>query len=348
MTHMAHLVSVAHNQVGLPAHYPFKHAVGQMRPVRRSGVRPTTRLRGMSDTDHRTRNRSISGDTLPFTVLVPSDGMSPIEVFDQHAALKMAVVERTGASVLSDEWDAPGVYLLVDRHGADGTWGVYVGKAPAGIKARLGSHLRNKDHWYRAVLIRRDTTYGFNSAQIGWLEGRLHDLLVAAEDAQLHNANRPSDETLPPYDRQMLELVVVPVARLLRLIGHDPMTTDDATSPSTQRSSRFYGISLAQIVDSGLLEVGSQLVSTNGAWPASAIVRDGGQIEVADVVYATPSAAATAVKDGPANGWDFWSVHSPSGRVSLATLRANYLLASKSTTNFERNSSPPIPLATED
>lgn len=229
--------------------------------------------------------------------------------------------------------------------GPDGReiWEVYVGKAPPGVKARLASHLRNKDHWYRAVLIWRDTTYGFSSAQLGWLEGSLHDLLVAAEDAQLHNANRPSDETLPPYERQMLELVVVPVTRLLRLIGHDPATADDAAPPSARRTSRFYGITLAQIVDSGLLEVGSQLVSTNGAWPASATVRDGGQIEMADVVYPTPSAAACAVKDGPANGWEFWSVQSQSGRVSLATLRAKYLVETNATTSFARKPSSPIP-----
>ena len=71
-------------------------------------------------------------DALPLTVLVPEDASGIIEVFDQHAALKIAIVEREGAHLLSDEWDAPGVYILLDRAAPDGTWGVYAGKAPLG------------------------------------------------------------------------------------------------------------------------------------------------------------------------------------------------------------------------
>jgi hypothetical protein len=40
--------------------------------------------------------------------------------------------------------DCPGVYILLDPSGADGSWGCYFGKAPAGIRSRLRDHLRNK------------------------------------------------------------------------------------------------------------------------------------------------------------------------------------------------------------
>lgn len=270
----------------------------------------------------------MSTDALPFIAIVPEATGGPIELFDQHAALKFAVVDRDQAHRLGDEWDAPGVYLLLDRHDHDGTWACYVGKAPAGIRARLGSHLRNKDHWYRAVLVRRDTTHGFNSAQIGWLEGRLYDMLNAADLAQLHNGNRPSDETLPPFDRQMLEMVVVPVQRILRLLGHDPATSDDvAPAASARRTSRFFGITLAEILAAGLLSEGTTLVSNNGAWPATAVVGPDGTVVYDGKTYPTPSAAACAVKDGPANGWEFWAVDDGSKRVTLGTLRARYLEA---------------------
>lgn len=265
-------------------------------------------------------------DSLPLTLLIPESAAAPIEVFDQHAALKMAVVDRPGAHLLDSDWEMPGMYLLLDRHDTDGRWGVYVGKAPAGIKARLGAHVRNKDHWYRTVLIRRDTTFGFNSAQIGWLEGRLYDMLDAADEARLHNGNRPSDETLPPYDRQMLEMVVLPVQRILRLLGHDPATVDDpGGAPAAKRSSRFFGITLAEIVAAGLISEGAPLVSTNGAWPATAMVGPNGTVEYEGATYPTPSAAASAVKNGPANGWEFWGIDDGSKRVSLGTLRARYL-----------------------
>lgn len=269
---------------------------------------------------------AAQSDALPLTMLIPENVGAPIEVFDQHAALKMAVVDRSGAHLLGEEWEAPGMYLLSDRHDSDGAWGVYVGKAPSGIKARLGNHLKNKDHWYRAVLIRRDTTFGFNSAQIGWLESRLYDMLNAAEEARLHNGNRPSDETLPPYDRQMLEMVVLPVQRILRLLGHDPATVDDATvGPSPKRTSRFFGISLTELVGAGLLAEGTALVSNNGAWPASGIVGPDGTVIYDGASYPSPSAAACAVKNGPANGWEFWAIDDGAKRVTLGTLRARYL-----------------------
>ena len=276
----------------------------------------------------------MTTDSLPITVLIPEGPSAPIEVYDQHAALKLAIVERTGVSSLSAEWDQPGVYILLDRHDDQGIWGVYAGKAPSGIKARLGAHLRNKDHWYRAVLIRRDTTFGFNSAQIGWLEGRLYDLLQSAEEAQLHNANRPSDETLPPHDRQMLELAVLPITRVLRLLGHDPATADDTPAPANKPkyTSRFYGITLEEIVNAGLLSVDTTLVSANGVWPASSKVASGGQIELDGNLYPSPSAAATAVKGGAVNGWDFWAVETGTGRTTLATLRAQLLEARETKT----------------
>ena len=71
------------------------------------------------------------------------------------------------------------------------------------------------------------------------------------------------------------------------------------------------------------------LVSTNGAWPASARIVTGGQIDLEGTVYPSPSAAAAAVKDGPANGWDFWAVESSTGRTTLATLRAQLLESRK-------------------
>jgi hypothetical protein len=268
---------------------------------------------------------------LPITTLLPESAAEPVILFDQHAALRVAIVERGHTMRISaEEWDRPGVYILLDPPAADGSWGCYVGKAPSGIRTRLRDHLRNKDHWRRAVLIQRDTTFGFNSAQVAWLEGRLFDLLVAAEDARPHNSNRPSDETLPAFERAALENSVVPISRILRLIGYDPATADDSGTVSTTtrstRTSRFVGITLKHVIDAGYLEPGTALESTTGAWPAHAVVNADGTITFAQRNYPTPSASASAVKGGnAANGWDFWVVTETTGKTSLATLRARYL-----------------------
>ncbi|MBA3432266.1 MAG: hypothetical protein H0U16_12405 [Actinobacteria bacterium] len=270
-------------------------------------------------------------DSLPVTVLLPETVADPIVMYDSHAALRMAVVERDFVRRLGPEWDQPGNYVLLDPVTPEGKWGTYAGKAaPGGVRSRLMTHLRSKDHWRRALLIQRDTTHGFNSAQVAWLEGRLYDLLDASENAILSNANRPSDETLPAFERATLEACVLPVSRVLRLLGHDPATGDDsgtvAAAAVRPRTSRFNGITLADIIGVAYLDTGTRLVSVNGAWPASAEVSQAGGIEMNGTEYPTPSAAASAVKSGaPVNGWDFWAVEEPSGKTTLATLRARYL-----------------------
>lgn len=267
-------------------------------------------------------------DQLPLSVLLPDSPAAPALLYDTTAALAMAVVDRAAVGELTTDWDAPGVYVLLDRHEPDGTWGCYVGKAPGGVRARLGQHLKGKDHWARALLIRRDTTFGFNSAHVGWLEGRLYDVLDAAADTRLHNGNRPRDETLPPYERAALESTIPPIRRVLRLLGYDTETPDDqaAVRPTARtRSNRFYGITVKQLLDAGLLTAGETLTSTNGVWPGTAVLLSDGAVEWNGARYPTPSSAAVAVKGGPTNGWDFWAVDRPTGRVTLATLRARWL-----------------------
>ena len=266
-------------------------------------------------------------DRLPIHVLVPSDPVAPIDVYEQSAALQLAILDRASVKVLSADWDAPGVYVLLDRHAEDGTWGAYVGKAPAGIRSRIKNHLSNKDHWYRAILIKRDTTHGFNSAHTAWLEGRLYDLLGSATDARLHNAQRPGDDTLASYDLLMLEAAVEPVARLLRLIGHDPSTySEDAPSAASKAGQKksFHGVTVADLIRAGLLEGNEILVSTLSTVDATAKVLPNGQIEYNGVKYPSPSAASGAARGGASNGWELWAVSTPTGKVRLATIRARY------------------------
>lgn len=273
-----------------------------------------------------------SHDTaLPITTLLPESAIEPVVLFDQHAALRFAIVERDHALRINvEEWDRPGVYILLDPPAGDGSWGCDVGKAPAGLRTRMRDHLRNKDHWRRAVLIQRDTTFGFNSAQVAWLEGRLYDLLDAAEDARPHNGNRPSDETLPAFERASLENAVVPISRILRLIGYDPATADDSGTVSTTtkstRTSRFVGISVKDIIEAGYLTPGTPVVSINSVWPANGTINPDGSITYDGAPHPTPSAAAAAVKGtGAVNGWDFWAVEDGAGKTSLATLRARFM-----------------------
>jgi len=265
-------------------------------------------------------------DDLPITALLPGSAVEPIVIYDSLTALRMAVVERAGAHLLGAEWDIAGDYILLDPVDADGDYGAYVGQAPAGLRSRLGNHLRTKDHWRRALLIAKDTTFGFHSAHAGWLEGRLWQLLNDAEHAELHNGNRPKDETLPAYERTALEACVVPISRVLRLLGYSVDSPGDAEpAPSGRRRHTHHGVTVAELIAEGMLPAGTRLTSTNGVYPANARIDADGSITMDGTTYETPSAAAAAARGGAANGWDFWAVDADGRRTPLASYRARLL-----------------------
>jgi hypothetical protein len=271
---------------------------------------------------------AVTGDALPVTALLAPEPGVPVVVFDSNAALRMAVVDRQSVHGLDESWDAPGVYLLLDPVALDGAYGVYVGKAPAGLRTRLKQHLKGKDHWARALLVVRDTTHGWHSAQVGWLEGRLYDLLDGASLAELSNGNRPQDETLPAYDRIALEAAVTPISAVMRLLGCSPDAFDeDAPSESPVRPApRQYNVTVADLVAAGDVAVEERVSSTQASAPATAVVSSDGGLTIDGQRFATPSAAGSYVRGGKAtNGWAFWAVERDGTTVPLATVRARYL-----------------------
>jgi hypothetical protein len=108
-------------------------------------------------------------EALPITALILETAKSPIVIYESHAALRMAIAERHSISGLTDR-DPLGVYCLLYPVAADETLPIYVGQAPSGLRTRVLQHVGKKEDWIRAILIARDTTHGFHSAQVGWLE----------------------------------------------------------------------------------------------------------------------------------------------------------------------------------
>ena len=262
-------------------------------------------------------------DALPLTVLVPESQRRPIVVYDSQAALRLADVEREAIAVLDAAWDSAGVYLLLwtTADQSDGRLPVYIGEAAQGLRKRVTQHVAGKEGWQRALLVARDTRYGFNSAQVGWLEGRLWSLALAADRVRPTNKTQPRDETLPDYDRAVLETVVVPVARLLRLLGYPLSPRDeDLKAPS----KAHYGTTLQDLLAAGLLREGDALVFTYPGHPATATVLGDGSLELNGERYASPSAAAARVRGGATNGWEHWARPDEHGNpIALAVLRAH-------------------------
>jgi hypothetical protein len=210
---------------------------------------------------------------------------------------------------------------------ADGEFQIYISKAPMGMRHRVSSHVAGKvDGWVRAVLINRDTTHGFSSAHVGWLEGRLWSLAFASANGTPTNKNRPKDETLPDYDRAVLETYIVPISRVLRPLGYGLEPEDEVPVRKVSSPKQKYGVTVADLLAAGYVRPGDSLVFTYPGHPASAVVQDDGSIVVDTNRYETLSAAAGFLRGGSTNGWQYWAITEPTGnQVPMADLRARLL-----------------------
>lgn len=286
----------------------------------------------------------------PFTVLWPDAPRTPIEIHDIEVGLAMALVDKSCVQLLDDQWNATGAYVLLGPVKDDGTYAVYVGKSPSGLRDRLMQHERERK-WSRALLIRRVVLYGLTSAHAGWLEGDLYDLFSSAQRALVENRQRPRDDTVPPYDLRMLAALRDPIVRVLRMLGYEtesapealelpldepveatPRRTSEMGLPASRVASRrrktktVYSVSLGDLINSGLVRPGDRLVSVSSTWPATAVVNAGGTIVFNGQSYPSMSAAAQAARDGGvANGWDFWALQGSGGTTRLSTIRKQHL-----------------------
>ena len=107
-------------------------------------------------------------------------------------------------------------------------------------------------------------------------------------------------------------------------VNHD--TADDDTDKNpTSDTNHHHATVLSDLVTAGLLPAGTRLRSANSKWPAEALVTPDHQIEWNGQRYESPSAAASAVKEGAAvNGWKFWETTTETGSEQLCVIRERY------------------------
>lgn len=270
--------------------------------------------------------------TTPVNVQIPSDTEAPIIADFVEHALRVAYFDRQHwASLPASDWDAPGVYVLMT---ADGSNRVYVGQARK-LRGRLQQH-NNKEKlpWRRALAVKRDTTAGFNTAEIGYLEGRIAAELNALRQITVVEGQTSGDETLPKHMMISLDAFVKSILGALRLAGLDisrsnPQTLTEDEQPSSApvpSNKPNKTVTVADLVSSGLLQAGHALFLSQAGKDAEGSVTADGEIIVRGVSYKSPSAAAKVVLEGQeSNGWMTWKIGSLSG-PPLDTLRQQWLI----------------------
>lgn len=154
---------------------------------------------------------------IPAIVLLPESAEAPEEIVLDSFALRLAIVQKGQHNKVSSHFERHGFYMLFSRL-PNLRYSVYTGKAGLQpVKGRISQHQSKRDYDV-AVMVVRDTTHGFNSAQVGWLEGRFVELFKNLPWAEVKNGPQPSDETLPAFEQEILNGFVDPICRVLDML----------------------------------------------------------------------------------------------------------------------------------
>lgn len=235
-------------------------------------------------------------------------------------------MRRDVARLPEVEWATPGIYVLISD---DGTQNVYVGKS-TGLRSRVLQHkVKNSQvpNWSRAVLVKRDTTNGFTSSDVGYLEGRLSAELEAIPGILVAKGKADGDSTLPSHMQMSLDALLSSILAAVRLAGIDThrKDEDDELAPAHGFMRTAIRGTVADLVARGLLHAGAELHCTRAGRQGRGTVASDGQIIVDGVGYKAPSRAAGASLGADTStgfgGWEMWHVGSLSG-PTLASLRA--------------------------
>ena len=257
------------------------------------------------------------------TFYVPATSREPIEIKAAHSGLRMVLVGREAVGMLDQGWGVLGVYFLLGPTDDPDHYRAYVGEVGRRtLLMRVREHASQKEWWSRALLI-ASASDEFNSAEIGWLEGRLYDVLNNAVAAEVMNRGRPGDDSIAERDRGGLERYIEPIMAALRASGAPPDTADQKPAPPGRKPRARYSESVKDLIDARLLKPGTRLHPTRPALTETALVREDGSLEVGGQLYAAVSPAAMAVSGNKSEpGWEFWGVPSGGGGfVALHTLR---------------------------
>src|SRR5215204_1016176 len=218
------------------------------------------------------------------TLFVPGSARDPMEVKVAHSGLRMVLANRESIGLLDESWKVLGVYFLLGAADDPDRYRAYVGEVgKSSLVARVKQHAVQKEWWSRALLI-ASASDDFNSAEIGWLEGRLYDVLNNAVACDVMNGNRPGDESLSVRERGVLERYVQPIIAALRACGTPPDTADQKPVAKGRRKPARYSETVADLIEAGLLKAETKLVPLRKGLTETATVLPDGRLQIGNVI----------------------------------------------------------------
>jgi len=232
-------------------------------------------------------------------------------------------------SVLArDEAAKSGVYFLSGADSESGKPAVYVGEAES-IRDRLRGHL-DKDFWNHVVFF-TSKDENLTKAHVRYLEGRLIEQARSAGRAMVMNG-QSSGSKLPESDREDMEIFLERIHQLMPVLGADALlpigSAPEGTAEQQVLLCEIKGLkATGRLTPTGFVVLkGSQAVLKERAsahqYPYTLasrkrLIEDGVLVQdddhlrfTRDSEFSSPSAAATVVHGGSANGLLAWKTTS--------------------------------------
>lgn len=223
-----------------------------------------------------------------------------------------------------DEASKSGVYFLTGIDSDSGKPAVYVGEAES-IRDRLRSHL-DRDFWNHVVFF-TSKDENLTKAHIRYLEGRLIEQAKSAGRALVMNG-QSSGSKLPESDREDMEIFLERIHQLMPVLGADALLPI-GSAPEGHAEKQILVCEIRGLKATGHLTPagfvvlkGLQAVLKERASahqypytlaPRNKLIEDGTWVQdgdhlkfTRDAEFSSPSAAATVVHGGSANGLLAW------------------------------------------
>ena len=223
-----------------------------------------------------------------------------------------------------DEAKKPGIYFLTGINSETGKPRVYVGEAEI-VRSRLKGHL-DRDFW-KTVIFFVSKDENLTKAHIKYLEGKLIEMTKAADRFELENTNA-SGSHLPEPDAADMDVFLAKVEQLLPVLGQDflkpVVKTTAPIEPADLLTCTIKKVkATGRPTENGFLVLkGSEAVLEERPsvkkYPYPSTVRSQLMSEgvlteqtdrlvfAKDYEFTSPSAAASVVHGGHANGLISW------------------------------------------
>jgi hypothetical protein len=160
----------------------------------------------------------------PFTIriFVPGGDPEGLRIIDRMNWTGLGIIfprEDWPKIKYRSDFSKPGVYILVGYVTDDDLPTLYVGQGDV-LRARLESHVQNKDFWSKAIVfVSSASSGGLNRAHATWLEHALIRRAVAADRSHLENSTEPQEPQLSEAEKADTQAFLREMVQILPLVN---------------------------------------------------------------------------------------------------------------------------------